>query len=124
MKKATLLYTPSLIVIAVSFCVAGIALFGYFYYSDYQDAQLVRDENYSTKAISQKIDLTHKESNNFIKSPTNLPLEIAARGVGIDQKTHLVSYSEIFHASWMPLIVIGSYLLVHARNGIESKADI
>ena len=124
LKKTTLLYTPPLIVVAISFCVAGIALFAYFYYSDYQDLQLAKDEGYSTKLIAQKTDFSYKESSNLIKAPTHLPLEIKVMGEDISQKSYVVSYSEIFHASWIPLLVIGSYILVHARNGIESKADI
>ena len=123
MKKTILLNSPPLVVVAISFCVAGIALFVYFNYSDYQDPQLEKDESYSTKLIAQMTDFSYKESSNLIKASTHLPLELKVMGDDINQKNYITSFSEIYHMSWIPLLVIGSYILVHSRNGIESKAD-
>lgn len=96
----------------------------FFYHSDYQEQQLAKDENLSTKLITQKTNAVYQASSNLINNPTNLPPKITIMGDAAYQKNNIVSYDNILHASWMPLVIIGTYILVHARNGIESKASI
>ena len=124
MKKTFHQHASPLIVLAIFFCVAGVGLFGYFYHSDYQEQQLAKDETLSTKLIAQKTNTVYQVSDNLINNPTNLPPKITIMGDVPYQKNNIVSYNDIFHASWAPLLIIGTYILVHARNGIESKTGI
>ena len=114
LKTSILLHASPLIVVAISFCVAGIGLFGYFYYFDYLEHPLSKDENLSTKLITQKTNTVYKVTNNLIKNPTNLQSKIQIMGDYDDQKNNILSYDYIFRALSMPLLIIGSYILVHA----------
>lgn len=124
LKKTILLNTSPLIVIAVSFCVAGIGLFGYFYYSDHLEQQPAKDENMSTKLTTQKINTVYKVTNNLIKNPTNLPSKMKIMGDYAYQKNYIFSYKDIFHSLWIPLLIIGSYILVQSDKGLASKMRV
>ena len=121
MKNLVFLKISPLIVVAISFCVVGIGLFGYFYYLDYQEEQLIRESNFITKS-AQKILTASHATNNLIKNTTHLPFKLSVIGDTFDTH-HIISYKEIIRLVWIPFLVIGSYLLVHARDGIESAVN-
>ena len=109
------------IIIAVSFCVAGIGLFMHSYYSGYQEQQLAMNLNQQTQSTIRDTTVYHA-TNNLISDPTNLPLKMKIMGAE-DYQKNSVSY-DVSQLSWVPLLIVGIYILVHARNGIESKANL
>ena len=109
------------IIIAMSFCFTGIGLFIHSYYSGYQEQQLAMNLNQQTQSTIQDTTV-YQATNNLISDPTNLPLKIEIVGEE-DYQKNSVSY-DMSQLSWVPLLMVGIYILVHSRNGIESKANL
>lgn len=105
----------------MSFCFTGIGLFIHSYYSGYQEQQLAMNLNQQTQSTIQDTTV-YQATNNLISDPTNLPLKIEIVGEE-DYQKNSVSY-DMSQLSWVPLLMVGIYILVHSRNGIESKANL
>ncbi|MGI0011572.1 MAG: hypothetical protein ACREAE_09250 [Nitrosopumilaceae archaeon] len=125
MKKSVILCISPLMAVAMAFCVTGMGMFGYLYYSDYMEKQPPKDGNIHTKLHTQK-DVTVYEMVNkdLINNPTNFPSKIQIIDDYADVKNNVLLYDDIFRALWIPLLIIGSYILVHAGNRIVSKVRV
>ena len=113
-----------MIVLALSFCVTGIGMIGYLYYSDYVAQQSVKDGDISTKLATQKDVTVYEVTNKDTPFPMILPLKIQIIDDQIDEKNKVLSINDIFGALWIPLLIIGSYILVHSDKGIVSKVRV
>ncbi|HSB56859.1 MAG TPA: hypothetical protein VLD38_03490 [Nitrosopumilaceae archaeon] len=120
MKKTTLVHMPPTIVLALSFCITGIGMIGYLYYSEYTTQQSVQDGDISTKFVIQNEVTEYEVTNNAIPSPMILPSKIQI----IDGKNEILSVTDIFRVLWIPLLIIGSYILVHSDKSIISKVRV
>ncbi|HSF28067.1 MAG TPA: hypothetical protein VLA53_03465 [Nitrosopumilaceae archaeon] len=125
MEKTLLIHLSPVIITAISFCVTGIGMVGYLYYSDFvvQDAEV--DGNIATKFAPQK-DVTVYEVTNKDISPNVmiLPSQVSIIDDYNDKKNSILSLDDLFRALWIPLLIIGSYLLIHSEKGIISKVEV
>lgn len=125
LKKTTLVHVSPLIVIAISFCVTGMGMVGYLYYSDYIEQHTAKDGNISTKFATPK-DVTVYEVTNKDISPNTmiLPSQISIIDDYSDKKNNILSLDDLFRVLWIPLLIIGSYILVHSDKGIVSRVRV
>lgn len=100
-------------------------MISYLYYSDFvvQDAEV--DGNIVTKFAPQK-DVTVYEVTNKAISPnvTILPSQVSIIDDYNDKKNNILSLDDLFRTLWIPLLIIGSYLLIHSEKGIISKVEV
>ena len=108
----------------MSFCVTGIGMVGYLYYSDYVGQQSVKDGDISTKFATQNDVTVYEVTNKGIPLPMILPSQVSIIDDYSDQKNNILSINDIFSALWIPLLIIGSYILVHNDKNIVSKVRV
>ena len=125
MKKTTLVHVSPLTVIAISFCVTGMGMVRYLYYSDFVEQYVEKDGNISTKFATPK-DVTVYEITNKDISPNTmiLPSQISIIDDYGDKKNNILSLGDLFRVLWIPLLIIGSYILVHSDKGIVSRVRV
>ena len=124
LEKTTLVHISPLIVLAMSFCVTGISMVGYLYYSDYVERQSVKDGDISTKFATQKDVTVYEITSKGTTLPMILPSQVPIINDYSDQKNNILSINDIFSALWIPLLIIGSYVLVHNDKNIVSKVRV
>lgn len=125
LKKTLLVDVSPVIIIAISFCVTGMGMVGYLYYSDFVEQYAERDGNISTKFATPK-DVTVYEVSNKDISPNTmvLPSQISIIDDYSDKKNNILSLDDLFRVLWIPLLIIGSYILVHSDKGIVSRVRV
>lgn len=111
-------------ILAVSFCVTGIGIVGYLYYSDYVEQQSASDGDISTIFATQKDVTGYKITHIGTTLPVIIPYKISIMDDQIYQKNNIFSIDDIFSALWMPLLIIGSYILVHCNKGFVTKVRV
>lgn len=100
-------------------------MFGYLYYSDNVAQQPAKDGIISTKIDIQKATTIYEITNkDLVNNPTNLPSKIQIMDDFADVKNNILSYDDIFRALWIPLVIVGSYILVHAGSDNVSKVKV
>ena len=116
--------SPS-IIIAVSFCVTAMGMVGSLYYSDYMAEHTAKDGNISTRFATPK-DVTVYEITNKDMLPNTmiLPSQISIIDDYSDKKNNILSLDDLFRILWIPLLIIGSYILVHNDKGIISRVEV
>ena len=125
LKKTLLVDVSPVIIIALSLCVTGMGMVGYLYYSDYVEQHTTKDGNISTKFVTPK-DVTVYEVTNKDISPNTmiLPSQIPIMDDYSDKKNNILSLDDVFSVLWIPLLIIGSYILVHSDKGIVSRVRV
>ena len=98
---------------------------GYLYYSDFVEQYVEKDGNISTKFATPK-DVTVYEVTNKDISPNTmiLPSQISIIDDYGDKKNNILSLGDLFRVLWIPLLIIGSYILVHSDKGIVSRVRV
>ena len=96
---------------------------GYLYYSDYLEQQSTNDGDISAKFATQK-DVTVYEVTKSTTLTMIIPSKISIMDDKIGQKNNILSIDDIFSALWIPLLIIGSYILVHNDKNIVSKVRV
>lgn len=107
------------------FCVTSMGMVGYLYYLDYVEQQPAKDVGISTKFVTQK-DVTVYEviNKNISPTPMIIPSQIQIIDNYSDQKNNILSLYDVFRVLWIPLLIIGSYILVNSDKGIVSKVKV
>ena len=125
LKKTSLIDVSPVIIIALSLCVTGMAMGGYLYYSDFVDQHAKKDGNISTKFVTPK-DVTVYEITNKDISPNTmiLPSQISIIDDYGDKKNNMLSLDDLFRVLWIPLLIIGSYILVHSDKAVLSRVRV
>ena len=125
MKKTLLVDVSPVIIIALSLCVTGMGMVGYLYYSDYVEQHTTKDGNISTKFVTPK-DVTVYEVTNKDISPNTmiLPSQISIIDDYSDKKNNILSLDDLFRVLWIPMLIIGSYILVHSDKAVLSRVRV
>lgn len=97
---------------------------GYLYYSDYVEPQSTSDGDISTKFATQKDVTVYEVTNKGSTLPMIIPSKISIMDDQTDQKNNILSIDDIFSALWIPLLIIGSYILVHNDKNIVPKVRV
>ena len=124
LKKTLFVHVSPLILLAVAFCVTGTGMVVYLYYSDYVEQQSTKDGYISTKFSTQKFVTVYEITNKGPTLPMVIPSQISIMDNYSDQKNNIFSFDDVFGALWIPLLIIGSYILVHSDKGIVSKVRV
>ena len=125
LKKTLLVDVSPVIIIALSLCVTGMGMVGYLYYSDYVEQHTTKDGNISTKFVTPK-DVTVYEVTNKDISPNTmiLPSQISIIDDYSDKKNNILSLDDLFRVLWIPMLIIGSYILVHSDKAVLSRVRV
>ena len=124
LEKTTLVHISPLIVLAMSFCVTGIGIVGYLYYSDYLVQQSARDGDILAKSATQKDVTVYQITTIGSPLPVITQSKTSITEAQFNQKNNIFSIDDIFSALWMPLLIIGSYILVHCNKGFVTKVRV
>ena len=124
LEKTTIVHISPVIFLAVAFCVTGIGMVGYLYYSDYMEQQSASAGDTSTKFATQKDVTVYEVTNKGTTLQMIIPSKISIMDDKIDQKNNILSIYDIFSILWIPLLIIGSYILVHYNKGIVTKVRV
>jgi len=112
-------------IIAISFCVTGIGMVGYLYYSDFVVKYAEKDGNISTKFTPQKDRTVYEVTNKDVTANALiLPSQISIIDDYSDKRNNVLSLDDLFRVLWIPLLIIGSYILVHCDKGMISRVEV
>lgn len=95
---------------------------GYLYYSDFVDKFSKVDEKMSTKLSPQDVTVYEITNKNVSPNTMILPHQISIIDDS-DKKNNVFSLDELFRILWIPLVIIGSYILVHSDKSIVSRVE-
>lgn len=87
--------------------------------------QPTKVENISTKfAVPKDITVYEITGRDISLNPMILPSQISIIDDYDDKKNNILSLDDIFRVLWIPLLLIGSYILLHSDKGIVSKVRV
>lgn len=113
LEKTAVLNLPPRVVLALAFCFTGIGMVGCLYLSDNLFTRSAIEGDLSDKPDIQKgpvwNEVIHKETQQLMI----LPSKIKITDDNIDQKSYIFTFKDIFKVLWIPLVIIGSYILVN-----------
>lgn len=92
----------------------------FLYYSDNVAHQPANNEHMSADFAQKSVTVYQTTSKNTGFS--TIPNQISI--IDSYEKQDILSYKDIFAVIWVPLLIIGSYILVHSKDGIESKVNV
>jgi hypothetical protein len=121
LKKTLFIKVSPIILLAISFCATGSGIGMFLYYSDNVAHQSANNEHMSADFDAQK-SVTVYQTTSKNTGFSTIPHQISI--IDSYEKQDILSYKDMFAVIWVPLLIIGSYILVHSKDGIESKVNV
>ena len=113
------------IVLGITFCIVGLTMITYLSYLDY-----VEQNDFQNDGMNKNIHISEGQTSTTYVVGTHGSTDLLLNGpLSIPSKIEVKDYSYydgmpdriIFQALWIPMLILGSYILVHSDLAVLVK---